>query len=346
MKYDLKKRIFMVREYHKFNSLVKVQRAWRTKFKNLPAPDYKTIKYNVDKLEKHGTVGLAPRVVIRQNENREKVKNTIKKLIFADPSLSIRKLASAAKVSFRTAWTIVRFDLKLKPYKIGLCQELLESDFSKRVDFANWFLGLPQYALSHIVFSDESYFYLKQPINKQNNRLWLAEAPDYIEERPLHDQHILVWCGISANCIFGPYYFVGPVNQHNYLDMLKSFFWPKMLRTENYQKYWFQQDGARPHTAKAVQTWLGEKFGKKFIKKDMWPPRSPDLNPCDFFLWGYLKARVYNPLPKTIDDLKINLEREIKSINKDILKSTFLNFKKRCDFLILKNGIHFEKNFK
>jgi hypothetical protein len=21
----------------------------------------------------------------------------------------------------------------------------------------------------------------------------------------------------------------------------------------------------------------------------MWPPRSPDLTPCDFFLWGYVK---------------------------------------------------------
>ena len=46
----------------------------------------------------------------------------------------------------------------------------------------------------------------------------------------------------------------------------------------------------------------------------MWPPRSPDLNPCDFFLWGYLKSKVYEPLPKTLDDLKANIEREIKRI--------------------------------
>ena len=84
--------------------------------------------------------------------------------------------------------------------------------------------------------------------------------------------------------IFGPYYFEDTVNQHNYLEMLKNYFWPKVLKTAEYKKYYFQQDGARPHTAKTVQTWLKDQFGKKFIDKDMWPPRSPDFNPCDFFM--------------------------------------------------------------
>jgi hypothetical protein len=48
------------------------------------------------------------------------------------------------------------------------------------------------------------------------------------------------------------------------------------------------------------------------------------------FLWGYLKARVYSPLPKTLDDLKRNKEREIKKINENLLENVFENFKKRC----------------
>ena len=100
--------------------------------------------------------------------------------------------------------------------------------------------------------------------------------------------------------------------------MIKTFFWPKLLRTPNYKKYWFQQDGAPPHTANLVQDWLTSKLSTKFISKSQWPPQSPDLSPCDFFLWGYLKSVVYNPLPKSIEELK-----EIKKMNKDILKSTF-----------------------
>ena len=97
--------------------------------------------------------------------------------------------------------------------------------------------------------------------------------------------------------------------KENYLEMLKEFFWPKVLRTAEYKKTNFQQDGARPHTTAIVQTWLKGEFGKKLVDKDLWPPRSPDLNPCDFYLWGCLKSVVYNPLPKTLDDLIANLER-------------------------------------
>ena len=94
---------------------------------------------------------------------------------------------------------------------------------------------------------------------------------------------ILVWCAISANRVFGPYYFEDTVNQHNYLEMLKYFFWPKVLRTAEYKKYYFQQDGARPHTAMTLQTWLIDKFGENYMYKDMCPPRAPDLSHCDFY---------------------------------------------------------------
>jgi len=102
------------------------------------------------------------------------------------------------------------------------------------------------------------------------------------------------------------------------------------------------QDSATPHKATIVQTWLKDKFGKKFIDKDLWPPRSPDLNPCDFYLWGHLKSMVYNPLPKTLDDLKANIEREIQKISKNNLNSTFLNFQKRCNLILSAEGGHIE----
>ena len=193
-----------------------------------------------------------------------------------------------------------------------------------------------------MIFSDEAYFYLTLPVNKQNNRQWSESQPYVDVEQPLYDKKILAWCAISVDRVFGPYFIETSVNQENYLDMLKKFFWPMILRTPNYKKYYFQQDGATPHTAIAVQTWLSGKFGKQFINKDSWPPRSPDLNPCDFYLWGYLKARVYNPLPKTLEDLKANITREIENISKKTLESTFLNFKKRCELLITAQSCHIE----
>ena len=125
-----------------------------------------------------------------------------------------------------------------------------------------------------MIFSDDAYFYLTLPVNKQNNLIWYQSTPLNGVEKPLHDMNILAWCGISENRVFGPFYFSETVNQANYQDMLKSFFWPKLLRTADCKIYHYEQGGARPHTAESVQTWLTSKFGPRFINKELWPPRT------------------------------------------------------------------------
>ena len=49
------------------------------------------------------------------------------------------------------------------------------------------------------------------------------------------------------------------------------------------------------------------------------PPRSPDLSTCDFFLWGYLKPRVYTHKPRTLNDLKEAIHQEIRPIDRQLL---------------------------
>ncbi|CAI6344004.1 unnamed protein product [Macrosiphum euphorbiae] len=53
-----------------------------------------------------------------------------------------------------------------------------------------------------------------------------------------------------------------------------------------------QQDGAPAHFSVQVRTFLNENFSGWIGIVD-WPPRSPDLTPCDFALWGILKDRVF-----------------------------------------------------
>lgn len=62
------------------------------------------------------------------------------------------------------------------------------------------------------------------------------------------------------------------------------------------QNMWFQQDGAPCHTATETIDLLRERFGNRIISRRgniNWPPRSCDLTPLDYFLWGYVKAKVY-----------------------------------------------------
>jgi len=51
-----------------------------------------------------------------------------------------------------------------------------------------------------------------------------------------------------------------------------------------------------------------------------WPARSPDLNACNFFLWGYLKSKVYEKKPRTAVDLKQNIRDEVAAISTTMLQ--------------------------
>jgi hypothetical protein len=46
-------------------------------------------------------------------------------------------------------------------------------------------------------------------------------------------------------------------------------------------------------------------FAGRIISTTIWPPRSPDLSPPNFFLWGVMENSVYSNNPHTIDDLKM-----------------------------------------
>ncbi|GFS61014.1 uncharacterized protein TNCV_4955471 [Trichonephila clavipes] len=74
--------------------------------------------------------------------------------------------------------------------------------------------------------------------------------------------------------------------------MITNFFIPE-LNNHDVQELWFQQDGATCHTASATIDLLKDTFGDRLISRFgpvNWPPRSCDLTPLDYFLWGYVKS--------------------------------------------------------
>ncbi|KAJ4441442.1 hypothetical protein ANN_11297, partial [Periplaneta americana] len=53
----------------------------------------------------------------------------------------------------------------------------------------------------------------------------------------------------------------------------------------------------------------------------MWPPRSPDFNPADFWLWSYLKERVFLTHSTTLLQLKDAISQEIVNIPRHYLQN-------------------------
>jgi len=76
-------------------------------------------------------------------------------------------------------------------------------------------------------------------------------------------------------------------------------------------------------------------------RKNLWPPRSPDLTPANFFLWGLLKDKVYKNTPRTIE-LKNAIRQEIQAVNVDTLRKVFQNLQKRIQVYLDVKGDQFQ----
>ena len=83
-------------------------------------------------------------------------------------------------------------------------------------------------------------------------------------------------------------------------------------------------------------------FDARIISKALRPPRSPDLSPPDFFLWGVLKGNAYANKPCTIQELENNIRREIADISEDVSQATCANMKRRVQLCLDSGGEHFQ----
>ncbi|GFS56229.1 uncharacterized protein TNCV_2769101 [Trichonephila clavipes] len=84
----------------------------------------------------------------------------------------------------------------------------------------------------------------------------------------------------------------------------------------------------RRNTARATIDLLKDTFGDRLISRFgpvNWPPRSCDLTPLDYFLWGYVKSLVYADKPQTLDHLEDNIRRVIADIQPQMLEKVIEN---------------------
>ena len=71
-----------------------------------------------------------------------------------------------------------------------------------------------------------------------------------------------------------------------------------------------------------------------------WPARSPDLTVPDFFLWGFLKDRVFQRRITTIQELKQATVDEVAAIVEDVRSCVYGKFQTHLQQCIDVNGGH------
>jgi len=152
---------------------------------------------------------------------------------------------------------------------------------------------------------------------------------------------IHVWIGIHSEGVIGPFIFDAIVTEASYLKMLETYAVPQVMQIEDHDHFYWQQDGAPPHWAITVRNFLNETFGKRWIGRSgpiQWPPRSPDLTPCDFYFWGHLKSLVYKNRPESLDALRMKIRNCCRELPLQGIKNSCASVGQRLRLCIAKDG--------
>jgi transposase len=262
-----------------------------------------------------------------------------------NPHSSLRRLANLEGMpSYATIHRIVK-DAKFHPYVLQIHQCLQEQDKKKRVMHAQSQLALmlrnPEF-LTNLLFSDEAHFNLHGTVNTQNCRYWSQTNPGWCQEKPLHSPRVTVWAAIGWQGVVGPVFFEETINGANYLHMLQQTLLPTIQHWPHFASLVFMQDGAPPHWSVAVRNFLTENLPNRWMGRGSpnlpWPPYSPDLTPCDFFLWGWLKSRVYaNPLAD-VGELCGRIHQAFADLPQAMINRAVQAYKKRLTQCIAVKG--------
>ena len=97
------------------------------------------------------------------------------------------------------------------------------------------------------------------------------------------------------------------------------------------------------HTAEATLDVLHPVFEDRIISRRadvVWPPRSYDLTPLDYYLWSVVKDKCYADKPETIGALKDNIREAIGEIQLQTIANVLKNWTDRVGYRMASRGSH------
>ncbi|PNF38765.1 hypothetical protein B7P43_G14029 [Cryptotermes secundus] len=109
-------------------------------------------------------------------------------------------------------------------------------------------------------------------------------------------------------------------------------------------KFWrtndwvLHHDNARPHTAYIVQ----ESLAKNKMAVVPYSPYSPDLAPCDFFLFPKMKIKLKGRRFDTIEELQEETQTVLNTLTNKHFQDEFEKWEKRWDRCMRFQGDYFE----
>ena len=283
------------------------------------------------------------------------VEERVLRSVHERPSTSTRRIATQERVlSHSSVWRILHRQL-LYPYHLQRVQALNNADFPPRENFCQWMqqqCTLNPLFVSSILFTDEAGFTRDGIFNFHNCHIWADVNPNATHVSRHQQRFSLnVWAGLLGDRIIGPHFLPQRLNGQRYRRFLRTVL-PDLLHHDDVPlnqrlNMWFMHDGAPAHFQLRVRRLLTRRYGQHWIGRGgpvPWPPRSPDLNPMDFCVWGHVKSLVYATEVNSLEELRLRIEAAFQHLqNSPGLPERIRNsFHRRVQCCIQTHGQHFE----
>ena len=344
---NLNQRIFLVKKRYQGKKYKEIKEEYESTF-GTPCPTCNNITSLIKKFEATGSV-LNAKKAGRPKNARISV-DEIKEVILAGPRVSLRTHENELDIRRSTLQRIIRNGLRFKSYHLQVIHHLHNGDFRVRMEMCIELLRLwvLEDLKNNILFSDEAVFHVCGIVNRHNSRIWACERPSEFIEWETNTPKVNVWIGMTNKKIYGPYFFgENTINGEIYQRMLSDFLIPQLIDDGIKGTVVFQQDGAPCHYALTVRNYLDEQFPNRWIGRGgnrPWAPRSPDLTPLDFFVWGYIKSKIYGIRISDTSELKVRIREAVDSITTTMLENVSMSVENRFQCCIDRNGAQVELN--
>ncbi|UYV62765.1 hypothetical protein LAZ67_2001857 [Cordylochernes scorpioides] len=271
-------------------------------------------------------------------------------MILANRRITVREVAEDLNISIGSCHSIFINDLGMRRVAAKFVPKLLNCDQKQhRMNIANEMLDSfrdDPNLLQRVITGDEAWVYGYDVETKAQSSQWkLPHEPRPKKARQVRS-NVKVLLTVFFDCRGVVHHEFLPqgrtVNKEYYLQVMRNL--REAIRQKRpdlwMNKNWLlHHDNAPAHNSLLVRDFLAKNNTLMMPQ----PPYSPDLAPCDFFLFPKLKRPMKGRRYATLDEIKTASKEELKKIFffYDFLKC-FEDWKNRWHKCIISHGDYFE----
>ena len=291
-----------------------------------------------------------PRSGAPKSKMNETLVANVKNQVDNDPNVYVREISSDLEVSIGTVHIVLHEESGLRKISARWVPHVLtQEQKEQRVHCARKLLDMfepngPK-RISDVVTGDETWIYFYGIPNKRSNMMWLTKdeprpvvcKPGFQSRKRLftiffnHEHLVAVDVLPEKSTMTGRYY------KENVLPQVVSKLNESRPMTGT-SRIMILHDNASSHKTNAVTQYLSENH----ITALPHPAYSPDLAPCDFWLFPKLKEILAGNKYTRAQDLAKAVNSELRGIPKEQYRAAFDKWRRRLQLCVERGGEYFE----